>query len=528
MVGVFVRLKLRLLTNGLQDTGRLVGFALGITAILVSAPLAGYGWFVLGDHPELAGDVGVLVFVVLALAWVMLPLGLFGVDDTLDLARFAAFPLRPRALVTGLFVAAFAGLAPLATAVLLVGSVVGLSSGGLSVAVAVLAFGIELALCVALSRAVAAALSGVLRSRRGRDLAILVGVLIGGSGQVLALGVAYLSSSTELLRSAAAVLRWTPPGLAASAVTESLAGHYLVAAASLLGAGLCVPMLLWWWARTLTTAMLSTDASTGGRVARAGSGLAGRLHAAGRAGAVAARELRYNWREPRRRSSWMAAVLFGGVGPFIALRQDQAAGSGPVYICCLTAAIIGLQAVNQLGVDGAATWMHVATSRDKADIRADFAGRNLALAVIGVPILLLLSVSLAAWAGSAGAAVEPLVVACAILALSLGVGNVASVIAPFPLPEGSTNVFSGASAGQGCLAGLVVIGSLTATAVLAVPLLIGPLLVHSGHPMMGAAALVAGLGYAVGIAWPGRLLGTAAIYHRQPELLQVLIRRSAD
>jgi hypothetical protein len=150
--------------------------------------------------------------------------------------------------------------------------------------------------------------------------------------------------------------------MAAWAAADAAAGHYLLAIAGLAGAALAVALLLLWWGRTLTGAMVTTDASTA-RAVRPASRRAWlhRLHPRGRAGAVAVRELRYNWREPRRRSAWVPQ-LFGGIGPFLLLRQDSAGADG-VYVVCLTAGIVGLQAANQLGIDGPATWMHVATWR---------------------------------------------------------------------------------------------------------------------------------------------------------------------
>jgi ABC-2 type transport system permease protein len=527
VVGIFVRLKLRLLANGLQDTARLVGFAIGAAFTLAMTPLATIGWLGLRDSPELAADVGVVVFTAIALAWVILPLGLFGTDDTLDPARFAALPLRPRTLVTGLYVGAFVGLAPLATTALLAGSVFGLSDGPGSMVIALLALALEVALCVAVSRALASALSGILRSRRGRDLAVLVGVLIGGSGQLVMLGTAYVSGSADLVHSAASVLRWAPPGMTAWAAADAAAGHYLPAIAGLAGAALADALLLLWWGRTLTGAMVTTDASTA-RSARPTGRRAWlqRVHPGGRAGAVAVRELRYNWREPRRRSAWVAAVLFGGIGPFLLLRQDGA-GAGGVYVVCLTAGIVGLQAANQLGVDGPATWMHAATWRGPRDIRADFAGRNLALALIGAPILLVIAVALAAIAGSAGSALEPFVLACAVLGIAFGVGNVASALAPFPVPESTTNVFSGANTGQGCLAGVVVIGSMAGTGLLSLPLLAAPLLTRLDRPGQAAVVYLGGIGYGLVVAWLGRYLAGAMVYGRQPELLGLLTRREA-
>ena len=49
------------------------------------------------------------------LGWLLLPLVFFGVDETLDPARFALLPLRRRTLVTGMLAAALVGVPAVAT-----------------------------------------------------------------------------------------------------------------------------------------------------------------------------------------------------------------------------------------------------------------------------------------------------------------------------------------------------------------------------------------------------------------------------
>ena len=59
----------------------------------------------------------------LVLGWLFLPLVFFGVDESLDPARFALLPLRRRTLIAGLFAAALAGLPALSTLVATIGMV---------------------------------------------------------------------------------------------------------------------------------------------------------------------------------------------------------------------------------------------------------------------------------------------------------------------------------------------------------------------------------------------------------------------
>ena len=61
---------------------------------------------------------------VLVLGWLLLPLVFFGVDETLDPARFALLPLPRRTLVTGLFAAALISVPVFAVLVAVAGLVV--------------------------------------------------------------------------------------------------------------------------------------------------------------------------------------------------------------------------------------------------------------------------------------------------------------------------------------------------------------------------------------------------------------------
>src|SRR5690606_40063264 len=80
-------------------------------------------------------------------------------------------------------------IGPLFTLCLLAGSVIAVADGGAAFAVGVLAVPLALLVCVALARAVAAANVRLLSSRRGRDLAVLSGLLIAVGGQVVNFGV---------------------------------------------------------------------------------------------------------------------------------------------------------------------------------------------------------------------------------------------------------------------------------------------------------------------------------------------------
>ena len=83
-----------------------------------------------------------------------------------------------------------------------------------------------LLVCVALARAVAAANTRLLTSRKGRDLAVLSGLFIAVGAQVVNFGAQRLGPAGGLaaLDPAADVLRWLPPASAIGAVRLGGAG----------------------------------------------------------------------------------------------------------------------------------------------------------------------------------------------------------------------------------------------------------------------------------------------------------------
>jgi hypothetical protein len=98
-VRIFVRLKLRILANGFRGRpSRIILFVLGILGAIY---LSGIGFVVFAvsaaaEDPEARLMVASFAGALLVLGAVLLPLIWFGIDDTLDPARFAAITRRVR------------------------------------------------------------------------------------------------------------------------------------------------------------------------------------------------------------------------------------------------------------------------------------------------------------------------------------------------------------------------------------------------------------------------------------------------
>jgi ABC-2 type transport system permease protein len=535
LAGYLVGLKLALLRNGLRRSNWAQQAALALGA-LAGLPLAFGGFLLLALVPRAEPRAGLLlvevVFLALFLGWGLFPLLSFAGDASLDPSRLALLPLRPGQLVGGLSLAACVGVAPLCTLVALGGAVVGFGTLGPGAGLVVAAVLVQFALCIVGSRALLTALSRQLRSRKARDLVIVV-ISVTAVAFNLALQVgARLAerlerSDLEALRPLARVIGWLPPGLAARALVDASQGRLLPAAAELAGAALAVVALGWWWWRSLDRVLTTAEPAARAR-SRTPAGLfprpLRRLLPADQRGAVAAKELRYLARHPRLRVAWlMSCLLVLGLVVFVAVTEGL---RHPwMVLASLAMTFLASQnSLNQFGFDGAAYWTHVAAG---ADPRGDLAGRNLAAVLTGTLATAVMALALAAITG--GWLYVPLVLCLGVgvLLLSLGVADVVSVRFAYPLPDDATNLWAVQGTGQGCLVGMVQMVAFAAQGLLLLPLaaLVGVGLVV----WPPALVLVCPVAVVYG-AWLWRVglgIGAAWLGGHQPELLAALSPRRA-
>ncbi|WP_405554927.1 transporter [Streptomyces sp. NBC_01171] len=515
---VLVRLKLSLLRNGLrQSTGRRAAFVASAVLTLVFALLQLLGFVALRfqSHPESVAVPGVAV---LALGWAVMPLFFPGGDETLDPTRLVMLPLRPRTLVRGLLAASLVGIGPVFTLLVLAGCGLSLAHGaGWAFAVA----GVALALltCVALARAVAAANVRLLTSRKGRDLAVLSGLVIAIGAQLVNFGAQRLGSGgLGQLRPVADVLSWVPPASALGAVRSASEGSYGTALAQLALCALLLAVLIGAWARSLTRLMTSPDGSTlqaaddGGRD-RASAGLA-RLLPGGRTGAVMERTLRYIWRDPKTKAAWVTSLAIGLIVPVFNAIQ----GTGSLYFACFASGMLGIQMYNQFGQDTSAFWMVAMTVSSPRDAYAELRGRALALLLITLPYATLVTVVTTALLGDWSRLPEVLGLSLALLGAMLATGAWTSARFPYSIPqEGHKNV----APGQAGLAWISIFGGMVAAALLCSPVIAATIWLNISD--VGAQwswlLLPAGTAYGAALALTGLRLAAPRTAARLPEIL---------
>ncbi|WP_018217689.1 hypothetical protein [Salinispora vitiensis] len=540
----FVRLKLRVMGNNFRGQDWRVGlFAVGAA---VGFWLAAFGFSIFAA-PGFAGNDQYATLLaamgggLLVLCWLLLPLVFFGVDETLDPARFALLPLPRRTLVTGLFTAALVSVP--AVAVLLAASGLIFTAGvfggwpaALTQTVGVLA---GLLLCVAAARAVTSGFATMLRSRRVRDLAA---VLLAGAAALiapvqLAATAALQDADWDRLAAVAAVVGWTPFGAPWTMGIEVAQGRVWAAPVKLLITAVTVAALLLWWSRSLESAMIGAASSgrtstrsptTGTAVTQLFPRLLGWLPRS-RFGALVAREARYWWRDARRRANLITLAVVGLFVPvMLNLGSAGLTGGGgtpespsPV-LATLSMVFVGVLAAatlaNQFGFDGSAYATHVVVGVPGAEeLRARIAAFSLYL----LPLVLVISGVLAllvlgqpGWIGlTAGSLL-------ATFGAGLAINTLLSVLAAYSLPE-TSNPFA-MNSGAGVARSLLAILSLLASAVAAIPMVVAAALLGDVWLWL---ALPFGAAYGLGAALLGAYLAGDVLDRRQPELLATITPR---
>ncbi|MER6076794.1 transporter [Streptomyces sp. NPDC001833] len=516
-----VRLKLSLLRNGLrQSGGRRAAFVASAVVALLFAALQLLGLVLLRGHAH-ADAVAVLGAAVLALGWAFMPLFFPGGDETLDPTRLAMLPLRPRPLVRALLAASLVGIGPLFSLVLLVGCAVSVAHGAAGYAVAVVAVALALLVCVALARAVATANVRLLSSRKGRDLAVLSGLVIAVGAQLVNFGAQSLGSAgLGQLAPVADVVRWLPPASAIGAVHSASEGSYGTAVLQLGLSLAALVLLVGAWARTLTRLMTSPDGSTlqapdaAGRSRSPEGGALGRRLPGGRTGTVMARSLRYVWRDPKTKAAWVTSLAIGLIVPVFNALQ----GTGSIYFACFAAGMLGIQMYNQFGQDTSAFWMVATTISSPRDAYAELRGRALALLLITLPYATLVTVLTTALLGDWPRLPEVLGLSFALLGAMLATGAWTSARFPYSIPqEGHKNV----APGQAGLAWIAIFGGMVSAALLCSPViaLTIALNVSAGGDEWTWLLLPVGAAYGATITWAGLRAAAPRTAACLPEIL---------
>lgn len=460
MVRHLVGLKARLTWNGIRhDTQRRFGFPIATLLLgwlgvwLASKHLTILRELAGADPQATTGYLGWASLVFFA-AWVALPVIIFPLDENLDPQQLAVLPVDPNRMISGLAAASLVAPAILVPLALLSANAYALRSGWWMAIPASLVF---LGLIAVGSQLFSAAISAILRTRRGRDVAsfLILGLAAGSFFAYRSIAITVQETGLSEAATAHPIMDWAlliPPVAAQRSIVEAASGHAGSAIIFLLAAAVGLVGLAVAWRRLLGW-MLTTPAE-GSRPAARARRMGMATGPWGVVPTLARKELRFYVRDPRQRLVWTGTVIFVGLaiggtimgasGFFDIRDNDWAPLFAPIMVL-----FVGLPiALNLFGWErNAASYLFVLP----ANPRHLLLGKNAAVAIALTIETVLLAIGLSLFTGFWNWTwlVIPLMIAA--IGCQLAVGNIVSVLTPLRLPREGTDVFA-QSTEQGCLA----------------------------------------------------------------------------
>ncbi|MBO3086478.1 hypothetical protein [Cellulomonas fengjieae] len=516
MVAHLLRLKLTLLRNSLRRSPwQVVGLAVAVLYGLGALAGVVIGMAVVSvQEPDIRGLVVVLLGSLLVLGWWVVPLLAFGLDATIDPARFVTFAIPRRSLLTGLALAGVVGVPGVVTLVSVLAMAGVWWRTPAALVAGIVCAVVALATCVLGSRATTSLASGLLAGRRFREVMAAVAVLpIIVIGPVLGRLTDGGLPSAATVEQLADVLAWTPFGAVWAVPGDVAAGQWGLAAARFAIALATVAVVAVVWDRALAHALVNPaheKASGKGH----GLGWFDRLPATP-LGAVTARCLTYWARDPR-------YALAVAVVPVLAivLYVVSPGGALVLLIAPITGYLMGWGISADVAYDGTAFWTHVA-----APLRGhvDRLGRVLAAGAIALPTVTLLAVGAAVLSGDPSAVPALLGVSLGVLLTSLGVSSVLSALVVYPVQLPGENPFQSKQGASTAAVVSQLAGSL-AIMVLCLPEgLLALMAIRSGSAALGWAALAVGLVLGALLLAIGVRLGGRTLDRTAPDLLRRIV-----
>ena len=494
----------------------------------------------------------------LYIAWAALPALQYSVNEGLDVSKLHTYPLSAAERMIGLTLATLFDPATLIILSVFAAVIVGWHMSLLGALVTVVALALLYIHIVGASQFTMAVLVGLLRSRRYRDLSIIIFALLSVtcslSGQFATTLVSHLRGLQLLSRlDLGHYLQWTPPGMAARAIIAANTGDPLGALPWLLTLLALTPALFAVWAWALDRGVTTPEGGGSGarrRSRRTTQPAAGRPALGAALGAsatpaisarrplispviaaIAVKDLRYFWRDPQIKASLLSSLvlLFVVFAPSLTTRSDPAPGYVAQHLAAYQPLLAPLPALlivltlslNAFGLERQGLQSLFLTPARPLDV---LWGKNLAVGLVALLAQLTLIAAVAVVTGDWNAV--PLAViegGAATLAL-LGAGNVTSTLLPLRVRQlrmGANNL----SSESGCLRSVISIGTLWVMLFALTPvfmLLLLPLLIDKQQWLIFSAPLA--LLYGLALYQIATLVIAPRLLNRGPEILAVVAR----
>ncbi|MDF2990103.1 MAG: hypothetical protein K0S37_617 [Microbacterium sp.] len=439
MVATVLKIRFRVLGNSLaRSPMQLVGFIFGVIGALWMLLFAAVGLFFAGTLGfDVARAIVTAAGGVLVLGWVLGPIFATGVDETLDPAKLAPFPMTTAQMMVAITAGGLTGVGGIATVLASLLTFLVWVHEPVAAIAAIVCVPIGVLICVVASRTVAALASGMGGGRRTRELVGLVAFALVIFASPLLIGIMNaVQSATEQglqLTSFVTAISWTPVGAAWAVPGDLATGSWLTAIPKFLIALATLAVLWVLWFRNLSASVIAPPARSTARRMTGSLGWFGIMPSTP-VGATWARSLT-SWTRDMR---YLRQLLLIPFAPILVLIYSQGDATGPFFALSglLVGFFAGVLPYSDISYDGTAFATVLQTG-----IRgwADRLGRTLGVASIAVPLVVIADVVTVAISGRWELLPPVLGASLGLTLIGFGVSAVSSafLVVPTPAPGDS-------------------------------------------------------------------------------------------
>jgi ABC-2 type transport system permease protein len=286
-----------------------------------------------------------------------------------------------------------------------------------------------------------------------------------------------------------------------------------------------VTMVLGWlWIGILRRALVTVDTSTQSSAVRQAALPFARF---GLRGTMAARYWIYQRREP-------SSLIYWGIVAVVMIAASVSSLTTPAYRGALLtsagigAALLAIFHSNSAGMTGPAFILEAMAMTSRRALRCYFAGQDLALSMIAVPLLTVISFGLAAVAGHPAAGFLAVAVDFAGIGASMALSNIFTARLPYPTEKREGSPVRGAAGGHASYALGATLGSLAGTAVAVSPVAAAEALTSADPAAVRIPVLLlCAACYGIALAWAGVRIAARVAEPKLPELCQIALHSMA-
>lgn len=553
-----------------RNTGRIVSLVfilIFLVPLLGGVALASLLGYTSLPHTSAVG----LLFLVMSgiyLLWAGLPLLFYTLNEGLDVTKLQIYPVTRGEQMVSLLLATLLDLSTLFIVFFYVAILLGWHNSPAALAITLVALVAAYVHTISFSQLTLAVLMGLLRTRRYRDVTIIIfalfGVACSFSGQVIArlfIASPFGNGGASQLAQVHVeqYLRWTPPGMAAQAIVSANEGQVGTSLLWLAASLILVPIVVTIWAWVLDRGITTAETAAAGgrrltraRPARVSTGVATTATAelkettASKRGwrplssatrAIAQKDALYLWRDPQLKAQLLSTLFLVVLILFPNIFSGSSSGAGDYGMPSLVGGNTSVLLAILPALLVAETFTQNSLGMDRQGLQTLFLfpvrpldilfGKNLFTGTFAMIFMTVLAVIKGALTG--GWLFVPLTLCggLAALLLVMGCGNVTSVLLPFrwrQMRMGETGTLAGEN---GCLRSVLQMVTLGIVAILLVPvavaLLVPSMLEHSEWYAFSVPAVLA---YGILFHQVATRLVAPVLQRRAPDILAITVRET--